>query len=71
MSDLEFVTRTAIKTNQSLGVIIEMDGFESPEIIINPPENLEKKLDYYKNTYNDNLDHNHAKGIKIIGYIFC
>jgi len=71
MSELEFVVKTAIKTKQSLGVLIEMPGFESPEMIINPCENLEKKLEYYKNTYDDNLEHKHAKGIKIIGYTFC
>lgn len=71
MSELEFVIKTAIITKQSLGLIIEMPGFESPEIIINPFENLEKKLEYYKNTYNENLEHKNAKGIKIIGYTFC
>ena len=71
MSELEFVVKTAIKTKQSLGVIIEMPGFESPEMIINPVENLEKKLEYYKSAYDDNLEHKNAKGIKIIGYTFC
>ncbi|EGW39171.1 hypothetical protein [Desulfosporosinus sp. OT] len=71
MSELEFVVKTAIKTKQSLGLIIEMPGFESPELIINPVENLEKKLEYYKNTYSEDLEHKHAKGIKIIAYTFC
>jgi len=71
MSELEFVVKTAIKTKQSLGLIVEMPGFESPELIINPVENLEKKLEYYKNTYGEDLEHKHAKGIKIIGYTFC
>lgn len=71
MSELEFVVKTAIKTKQSLGILIKMPGFESPEMIINPYENLEKKLEYYKNTYDENLEHKNAKGIKIIGYTFC
>lgn len=71
ISDLEFVVRTAISTNQNLMLFIEMPGFASPEIIINPPENLEKKLEYYQQTYGDDLEHKHAKGIKIIGYSFC
>lgn len=71
MSGLEFVVKTAIKTNQSLGVIIEMSGFPSPEMIVNPVDNLEKKLEYYKATYNENLNHKNAEGIKIIGYTFC
>jgi uncharacterized protein involved in tolerance to divalent cations len=71
ISDLEFIIKTAMKTKQSVGVFIEMPGFESPEIIINPVENLEKKLEYYKNTYDENLKHKYAEGIKIIGYTFC
>lgn len=71
MSELEFIIKTAIKMKQSLALIIEMPGFESPEVIVNPPENLKKKLEYYKNTYDDNLEHKHAKGLKIIGYTFC
>lgn len=48
-----------------------MPGFELPEIIINPAENLEKKLEYYKNTYDEDLKHKYAEGVKIIGYTFC
>jgi len=71
MSDLEFIIKQAIRSKISVGVFIEMHGFEMPEIIINPPENLEKKLEYYKATYNENLEHKNAKGIRIIGYMFC
>ncbi|HRR51174.1 MAG TPA: hypothetical protein P5252_05060 [Candidatus Cloacimonas sp.] len=71
ISDLEFIIKQAIKTKVNVGVFIEMPGFESPEIIINPVENLEKKLEYYKNIYDENLNHKHAEGIKIIGYAFC
>jgi hypothetical protein len=71
MSELEFVVKSAIKSNQNLMLFIEMPEFPSPEMIINPVENLEKKLEYYKNTYDDNLEHKHAKGIKIIAYSFC
>mgnify|MGYP000960069639 CR=1 FL=1 len=71
ISDLEFIIKQAIKTKVNVGVFIEMPGFESPEIIINPVENLEKKLEYYKNIYDENLNHKHAEGIKIIGYTFC
>ena len=71
MSELEFVIKTAIKTKQSLDLLIKMPGFESPEMIVNPAENLEKKLEYYKNTYGEDLEHKHAKGIKIIAYTFC
>lgn len=71
MSELEFAVEMAILHFQSLGVMIEMPGFEAPELIINPVKNLEKKLAYYQATYDENLEHKHAKGIKIIGYTFC
>jgi len=70
MSDLEEIVDVAIKADMSLGLLIEMPGFKAPELITNPVVNLSKKLDYYKNTYDDNLEHKHAKGIKIVGYTF-
>jgi hypothetical protein len=50
-----------------VGVKIEMDGFPQPEVIINKAENIESKLAYYKKTYDENLNHKFAPGIKIIG----
>lgn len=70
INDLEKVVNKAIELNEPLGLFIEMPGFPKPELIINPVENLEKKLEYYRNTYDINLEHKHAKGIKIIGYTF-
>ncbi len=71
MSDLEFIINQAKNLKVNLGLFIEMSGFEKPEVIVNPPENLDKKLEYYKVTYNENLEHKNAKGIRIIGYMFC
>jgi hypothetical protein len=71
MSDLEFIINQAKNLKVNLGLFIEMPGFEKPEIIVNSPKNLDKKLQYYKITYNENLEHKNAKGIRIIGYMFC
>lgn len=71
MSDLEFIVKQAIRTKTNVGIFIQMLGFDSPEIIVNPVENLQKKLEYYRDIYDENLNHKHAEGIKIIGYIFC
>ena len=68
MKDLEFAVEMAIKENKSLSLLITLPGLDSPEMITNPVENLEKKIEYYKATYGDNLEHKHAKGIKIVGY---
>lgn len=52
------------------GVKIEMAGFPHPEVIINRSENAESKLEYYKETYDEKLNHKFAPGIKIIGFTF-
>lgn len=70
MKDLERVIGVAIEENNSLSLLIEMPGFPKPEMITNPVENLALKLEYYKKTYDEQLEHKHAKGIKIIGYTF-
>lgn len=70
MNDLEEAIQIAINVNEDIGIFIEMPGFEYPEVIYNPPENLRKKLEYYKQTYDENLEHKYAKGIKITEYTF-
>lgn len=55
-----------LKNGLPLAVLIDMPGFDSPELITNPPENIEKKMDYYRATYDDNCNHKHAPGIRII-----
>ncbi|WP_338749800.1 hypothetical protein [Bacillus sp. FJAT-52991] len=68
IQELEKVTKQCIEKKIGLGLFVEMPGFEQPELITNPPANLAKKLEYYKATYDENLNHKHAKGIRIIGY---
>jgi len=53
-----------------VGIKIKMKGFEEPEVIINPNANFDKKLDYYKNAYNDDLTLKSFNGIKIIGFSY-
>ncbi|HZK26516.1 MAG TPA: hypothetical protein VFD00_03105 [Thermoclostridium sp.] len=68
MKELEEVFEIAIDAKVKLSLFISMPGFQEPEIITNPAVNLEKKLQYYKDTYDDNLEHKHAKGVKILGW---
>ncbi|MEG1310475.1 MAG: hypothetical protein RR942_06570 [Romboutsia sp.] len=52
-----------------VGVLISMDGFKRPEIIINGYENFDKKLEYYKGAYNEDLTLKAAPNkVKIIGF---
>lgn len=53
-----------------VAVQIEMDGFPSDEVIINDKHNIESKLEYYKKTYNEDLEHRYAPGIRIVGYAY-
>lgn len=53
-----------------VGVKIQMQGFQKPEIIINEHENFESKFAYYKKAYNDNLTLKTFDGIKIVGFTY-
>lgn len=53
-----------------VAVKIEMAGFPEAEIIINKRKNIDSKLAYYQKTYDENLNHKFATGIKIIGFIY-
>ena len=71
LKNLEICFERAKKNNHKfVAVKIEMEGFPEAEVIINPIVNADSKLAYYKKTYNEELNHNHAKGIKIIGCTF-
>lgn len=71
MDNLERSFKLAKKENaEFVAVRIEMDGFPEAEVIINPIVNANSKLEYYKNTYDENLNHKHTKGIKIVGCTF-
>lgn len=49
-----------------IGVGIQTEGSSRPEVIINPVENFEEKLRYYKATYDEDMVLASAKGKKDI-----
>ena len=52
-----------------IAALVEIPGNPLPELIINPTENFGGKLEYYKETYDENLIHKFAdKDIKIAGF---
>ena len=68
MTDLESTFNQAIGLGVNyIGVRIQMQGFDEPEVIINPKENFETKLAYYKKAYNEDITLKTFNGIKIIG----
>ena len=72
IDNLENCFRSAIDSNYNyVAVKICMEGFEIDEIIVNPIENAEAKLKYYKDTYKDDLTHKYAGDkIRIVGCTF-
>ena len=71
MKNLELCFESAKEQGFSyVGVKIKMEGFEEPEVIINPNANFDNKLEYYKKAYNDDLTLKSFNGIKIIGFSY-
>ena len=69
MDKLKECFETAIKYDANyIGVKIQMQGFDKPEIIINESANFETKLAYYMKAYDENLILKTFSGIKIIGF---
>jgi len=68
MNELETYAKEQLEKNQPIALLIDMPGFPEPELITNPPANIEKKLEYYKATYNEDLMHKHAPGLQIIAF---
>ncbi|WP_405169599.1 hypothetical protein [Paenibacillus sp. FSL H3-0286] len=53
-----------------VAIKVSMDGSPEDEIIINPAKNISSKIEYYKNTYDEKLNHKFSKGIKIIDFSY-
>jgi len=60
-----------IKQLKFVAVKIQMDGFPADEVIINEFDNFDSKLEYYQNTYDEELNHKFAKGISIIDFVYA
>lgn len=66
--DLRTAFKRARETNAPyVFVEVSIPGAGSGEMIINKRENFDVKENFYLNTYNDKLEHNHNNKIKIIG----
>ena len=67
LSRLEQCIRTAINLRlKYIGVLVSVNGNE--ELIINKAKNFESKLDYYRNSYNEDLTLKANKSIKIVDF---
>lgn len=66
MKDLVDAFEECKKYNLPICVVLKLPDTPSNELIINPPDNFEKKLDYYKNMYDENLVNKNNSEIKIL-----
>ncbi|MGC3792031.1 hypothetical protein [Priestia aryabhattai] len=66
MQELENVFMKAEEKREYVAVLVQMDGHVGNELIINPHFNIKNKLAYYKEVYDEHLNHKHAKGIRIV-----
>lgn len=72
MTELENIFQKAKKKDANYVMVkIAMQGFEKPEVIVNPKENIDSKLEYYKKAYKEDLHLKTFDGIQIVeaGYI--
>lgn len=60
----------SMKNKKYVGVKIETRGSDGYEIIINPSINFDKKFDYYKKAYTDDLVLKSYDGIRIVGFTY-
>lgn len=59
------------KANKSdICVEVTIPGQEDTEYIVNKNRSIDNKLDYYFQTYDDNLVHKHNEAIRIVN-AFC
>lgn len=54
------------KYNVPICVVFKLPNAVGNELIINPPENFENKLQYYTENYDDELNHKNGSGVKIV-----
>lgn len=72
MENLEKCFNAAIEKDVNyVGVLIQMQGFKTPEIIINETPNFKAKLEYYQKAYDSDLTLKTFNGIKIIGFTYA
>ena len=68
IEELKKAFKKCKELKRGIEILIEMPDLPSCEIISNPYENLDKKLEYYLKAYNDNLTLKTFDKIKIIAF---
>ena len=67
--NLRLAMEAAVEEDSAVfAVLVLIPGQEYPEVIINLNPSFENKFKYYEATYDDELNHVAASGVKIIGF---
>ena len=66
MKDLISFFNEVKRRGDDVVVKIKLPNQKEPEVIMNYNSSIDVKLEYYKNTYDDNLVHKNCKDIQII-----
>lgn len=67
LEKLEQTFEVAKKTNiKHVGIGIKFDDLDGIEVIINPLENADEKLKYYKEVYDKDGNHKYSHNIRIV-----
>jgi predicted adenine nucleotide alpha hydrolase (AANH) superfamily ATPase len=54
-----------------IGVAVRLPNTKEKEVIINPAQNFEAKLEYYQKNYDENLSHKAVgDSLRIVGFTF-
>lgn len=70
MCELEHAISRAKESNLHLGIYVSVPNCDYDELIMNHPDNLESKLEYYKNSYNEDLTLKARPSIKMKRCVF-
>lgn len=64
-SKLELHATHCLKHNLPLQVLMDIPVFPSPEMVVIPPENISKKMQYFKEIFDEDCKHKYDKGVSI------
>ncbi len=64
----EFFEKATEENKTYIGVVLDL-GYETNELIVNHKAVFNEKLNYYITMYDIGLEHNHAEGIRIVGFV--
>lgn len=70
LDDLEKCFLDALANGtEFVAVKMQLPGMIAAEVIINPLENFDSKMTFYRQTYNDNLENKKVKGLEIVDFV--